>query len=67
MNRSKRVRTSAQGYDEFPEKISAGEPGAAGMVNAFLNKVEAQRGKSLSEAEADALVALAQKILDELS
>ena len=48
------------------EKISAG--GArGGMVNAFLNKVEAQRGKSLSEAEADALVALAQKILDELS
>lgn len=37
------------------------------MVNAFLNKVEAQRGKSLSEAETDALVALAQKILDELS
>jgi probable HAF family extracellular repeat protein len=48
------------------EKIAAGEPGAAGMISAFINKVEAQRGKSIPDADADALVALAQRVLDEL-
>ena len=36
------------------------------MLNAFINKVEAQRGKSIPDADADVLVALAQKALDEL-
>jgi hypothetical protein len=40
---------------------------AINALQAFINKVEAQRGKKISEADADALIAKAQAIVEELS
>jgi len=42
----------------------AQEKAAANKLEAFINEVEAQRGKKIPEADADALIALAQAIID---
>ena len=39
---------------------------AINQLNAFVNQVEAQRGKKLTEGQADYLVAEAQTIIDSL-
>jgi len=40
---------------------------ATGQLGAFINEVEAQRGKKIAEADADRLIAAAQAILDALA
>jgi hypothetical protein len=35
-------------------------------LQAFINKIEAQRGKKISEADADTLVSMAKKVIAEL-
>jgi probable HAF family extracellular repeat protein len=47
------------------DKIGDGavEP-AIGMLEAFINKVEAQRGKALTDEEADSLIALARQAVE---
>jgi hypothetical protein len=40
---------------------------AINTLEAFINAVEAQRGKKIPEAEADALIAAAQEIIELLS
>ncbi|MHC4423624.1 MAG: hypothetical protein ACYSWR_03000 [Planctomycetota bacterium] len=40
---------------------------AINTLGAFINAVEAQRGKKIPEAEADALIAAAQEIIELLS
>jgi len=42
----------------------AQEKAAANKLEAFINEVEAQRGKKIPEADADALIALAQAIIE---
>jgi len=37
---------------------------AVGKLKAFINNVEAQRGKKISEAEADALIQTVQEIIN---
>jgi hypothetical protein len=41
--------------------------GAIGTVEDFINQVEAQRGKQIDEADADAWIAAAETILDMLN
>jgi len=41
--------------------------GALGLLNAFIQQVEAQRGKKLTNAEADQLVAGAQALIDAIN
>lgn len=41
--------------------------GAIGKIQAFIAEVEAQRGKQIDEADADAWIAAAETILDMLS
>jgi PKD repeat protein len=41
-------------------------PSAEGQLGAFINEIEAQRGKELTEAQADYLIAAAQNIIDNL-
>jgi hypothetical protein len=43
------------------------ESSASGQLGAFINEVEAQRGKKIPSADADALIAAAQQIIAELS
>ena len=46
---------------------STGNPQEAlGLLNAFINQVEAKRGKDLSDAEADELINIAQIIIDSI-
>jgi hypothetical protein len=40
---------------------------AINALHALINAVEAQRGNRISEADADALIAAAQKIIAQLS
>lgn len=40
---------------------------AINTLGAFINAVEAQRGKKITEADADALIAAAQEIIAALS
>jgi hypothetical protein len=40
------------------------DKGAVGKLNAFINSVEAQRGKKISEADADALIQTVQEIIN---
>jgi len=40
---------------------------ASGQLGAFINEVQAQRGKKIPTAEADELIAAAQQIIAELS
>jgi hypothetical protein len=47
--------------DKASEQISAGlEPGAIRSLGAFINKVEAQQGKKIEQADADSLIASAE-------
>ena len=39
---------------------------AVGKLGSFINKVEAQRGKKITDAQADELITDAQAIIDEL-
>jgi PKD repeat protein len=39
---------------------------AINQLNAFINKVQAQRGKSLTNAQADAFIAQAQEIINHI-
>lgn len=43
------------------------ENSASGQLGAFINEVQAQRGKKIPSADADALIASAQQIIGELS
>ena len=43
---------------------SGNDETAVNQLNAFINKVEAQRGKKISGEDADALIAFAQAIID---
>ena len=46
------------------DALDRGQDNAAvNQLNAFINQVEAQRGKKISEADADALIAAAQEII----
>jgi hypothetical protein len=45
------------------KSIENDRPSAKGQLEAFINEVEAQRGKELTIAEADALIAAAKLIL----
>lgn len=48
-------------------KVESGDgPAAMGMLHAFINKARAQRGKKLSEEEADQLISAAETILESL-
>ena len=50
------------------EKIEEGQNHtASNKLEAFINKVEAQRGKKLTDEEADALIEAAQAIIDNLN
>lgn len=40
---------------------------AANQLNAFINQVEAQRGKKIKEEKANALITAAQSIIDNIS
>jgi PKD repeat protein len=53
--------------DNAIKSISNDRPSASGQLGAFINEVEAQRGKELTDEEADALIAMAQWIIDNLS
>lgn len=52
------------------DKLEDGNPkndkAAANKIKAFINAVKAQRGKALTEAEADDLIEAAEDILDKL-
>lgn len=53
--------------DNAIEKMDSGNTNAAGNnLNAFINQVEAQKGKKLTAEEADAQIAMAQTILEGL-
>jgi len=39
---------------------------AAGSLRAFIHAVNAQRGKKISEADADSLITVAEQIIDML-
>jgi len=49
--------------DDNPKNDVAG----INTLNAFINEVEAQRGKKILEADADILIAAAQQIMDLVS
>tara|TARA_B100001123_G_scaffold213524_1_gene241118 strand:- start:11502 stop:11666 length:165 start_codon:yes stop_codon:yes gene_type:complete len=51
--------------DAAVSSLERGDDGAAvNQLEAFINKVEAQRGKKISDEDADTLIALAQAIID---
>ena len=52
------LESAAAAFDRGNDKAGANK------LKAFLNKVEAQRGKKISETDADLLVASAQRIID---
>jgi hypothetical protein len=48
--------------------VQRGNEGSAiGQLGAFINEVKAQRGKKIASADADALIASAQQIIQEIS
>lgn len=50
------------------DRAKAGDTASAiAILQSFINSVEAQRGKSLTDEQADALIAAAQAIIDSLS
>jgi hypothetical protein len=53
--------------DNAIKSITNDRPSAFGQLDAFINECEAQRGKTLTAVQADALIAEAQKIIDSLS
>ena len=51
--------------DAAVSSLERGDDGAAvNQLEVFINKVEAQRGKKISDEDADTLIALAQAIID---
>jgi len=53
--------------DNALKSLDKGEDGAAiNMLNAFINQVEAQRGKKISEEAADMLIAYANNIISKI-
>jgi PKD repeat protein len=52
--------------DNAIKSISNDRPSAYGQLEAFINEVEAQRGNSLTNAQADELIATAQRIKDNI-
>jgi len=42
------------------------ENAAINKLNAFINQIEAQRGKKITDEEADTLIAEAQRIIDSI-
>lgn len=59
-----KLQASMQALDDINENNDAA---AINTLQAFINAVEAQRGNKISEADADALIASAQEIIDLLS
>jgi hypothetical protein len=54
--------------DNAIQSLDRGNDEAAlGQLHAFINQVNAQRGKALSEAVADALIAQAQQLIDAIN
>jgi hypothetical protein len=53
--------------DNAMVSIEKDRPSAGGQVGSFVNEVEAQRGKALTDAQADELSADGQRIIDNLS
>ncbi|MCK5560220.1 MAG: hypothetical protein KAJ51_06485, partial [Thermoplasmata archaeon] len=50
------------------KSLDKGQDNAAvNQLNAFINEVEAQRGKKLTDAQADELIAAAQSIMGNIS
>jgi hypothetical protein len=50
------------------EDLNENNDGAAiNSLQAFINAVEAQRGKALTEEQADMLIEMVQRIIDSLS
>ncbi len=43
------------------------EVAAVGAIGAFINSVDAQRGKTFTDSEADSLIAYARSIIDALN
>ena len=53
--------------DNAIEKLNKGnERTAVNQLNAFINQVKAQRGKKIPTEEADALIAMAQRIIESI-
>ncbi|MFH1723863.1 MAG: PKD domain-containing protein [Elusimicrobiota bacterium] len=58
----------ASTIDNALESLASGNEGAASnKIQAFINKVEAQRGKKLSEAQADRLTEAGQALIESIS
>ncbi len=54
--------------DHAAQSLAMGNTGAAiNQLGAFINQVEAKRGNPLTEAQADALIAAAQAIIDAIN
>ncbi len=55
-----KLEAAINSLDNGQEKV------AINKLDAFINQVEAQRGKKLSEAEADSLILAAERIIDNI-
>jgi nitrous oxidase accessory protein NosD len=53
--------------DNAVKSIANDRPSVFGQLGAFINEVNAQRGVSLTNAEADSLIAAAQTVIDKLN
>jgi len=54
----------AAAYKKLTDDNDKNDLAAVNQLEAFINEVEAQRGKKIEEADADALIAQAQEIID---
>jgi hypothetical protein len=52
--------------DNSIKSIINDRPAASGQISAFINEVEAQRGKELTEEQADYLIGFAQRLVEVL-
>jgi len=59
-----KLEAAMQALDDINEN---NDVAAINTLEAFINAVEAQRGNKISEADADALIASAQEIIELLS
>lgn len=55
-----------EAYQKLMDGNDKNDVAAINKLEAFINAVEAQRGKKIAEADADALITLAQAIIDKL-
>lgn len=55
-----------EAYQKLMDGNDKNDMAAINKLEAFINAVEAQRGKKIAEADADNLIALAQAIIDKL-